>query len=203
MLPTVRTVLTTLTVLTVLPTLTVQNAAAQPIVAARFDGRPAFAEGIDLGYYLWRDEGDTWHVRWTTMGQQRRFTGSVNAEGGELKNLKRIDVETERRVLYPGRPARVVRGPGGRVRGVRPGRAPVVASKDQDHFEKDGDARIVFAALTDDDIDGFDFKVEQGRDPAPLHPQRRRPGAARQRGDRGQQHQDQQPAAHRAASVIP
>jgi len=54
-----------------------------------------------------------------------------------------------------------VRGPAGRVRGVRPGRAPVVATKEQDHFEKDGDARIVFAALTDDDIDGFDFKVDQ------------------------------------------
>ena len=112
--------------------------------------RHAFAEGIDLGYYLWRDEGDTWHVRWTTMGQQRRFTGSVNAEGGELKNLKRIDVETERRVLYPGRPAR-----------GRPGQTAVVVSKEQDHFEKDGDARIVFAALTDDDIDGFDFKVDK------------------------------------------
>jgi hypothetical protein len=155
MFPTVRTVLTALATV-----LAAQQLAAQ-IPAARFDGRPAFAEGIDLGYYLWRDEGDTWHVRWTTMGQQRRFTGSVNAEGGELKNLKRIDVETERRVLYPGRPARVVRGPAGRVRGVRPGRAPAVATREQDHFEKDGDARIVFAALTDDDIDGFDFKVDK------------------------------------------
>ena len=154
MLPTLRTVLTALTALSAQP-------LAAQVPAARFDGRPAFAEGIDLGYYLWRDEGETWHVRWTTMGQQRRFTGSVNAEGGELKNLKRIDVEAERRVLYPGRPARVVRGPAGRVRGVRPGRTAVVATKEQDRFEKDGDARIVFAALTDDDIDGFDFKVDK------------------------------------------
>jgi hypothetical protein len=55
----------------------------------------------------------------------------------------------------------VVRGPAGRPRAVRPGRAPVVATREQDHFEKDGDARIVFAALTDDDIDGFDFKVDK------------------------------------------
>jgi hypothetical protein len=163
MRPTVRTVLATLTVLTVLtllPSLTVHNLAAQ-VAAARFDGRPAFAEGIDLGYYLWRDEGDTWHVRWTTMGQQRRFTGSVNAEGGELKNLKRIDVESERKVVYAGRPAHVVRGPRGKVVGVAGGRPPVVATREQDHIEKDGDARIVFAALTNDDIDGFDFKVDK------------------------------------------
>ncbi len=134
---------------------------AQGIPAARFDGRPAFAEGIDLGYYLWRDNDDTWHVRWTTMGQQRRFTGAVAAEGGDIKNLKRIDVETERKVIYPGRPPHVVRGPGGRVRGVRGGRPAVVATKEQDHIEKDGDKRIVFAALTDDDIDGFSFRVDK------------------------------------------
>jgi len=134
---------------------------AQGIPAARFDGRPAFGEGVDLGYYLWRDDGDTWHVRWTTMGQQRRFTGAVTAEGGELKNLKRIDVESERKVIYAGRPAHVVRGPRGRVVGVKGGRATVVATKEQDHVEKDGDNRIVFAALTDNDIDGFDFKVDK------------------------------------------
>lgn len=131
------------------------------IPAARFDGRPAFGEGVDLGYYLWRDGDDTWHLRWTTVAQQRRFTGAVTSEGGELKNLKRIDVEKERTVLYPGRAPHVVRGPAGRVRGVRGGRPAVVATKEQDHIEKDGDHRIVFAALTDNDIDGFDFKVDK------------------------------------------
>lgn len=131
------------------------------IPAARFDGRPAFGEGVDLGYYLWRDGDDTWHLRWTTMGQQRRFTGAVTSEGGELKNLKRIDVEKERTVLYPGRAPHVVRGPAGRVRGVQGGRPAVVATREQDHIEKDGDRRIVFAALTDNDIDGFDFKVDK------------------------------------------
>ena len=127
--------------------------------ADRFDGKPAFAEGVDLGYYVWR-EGDTWHVRWTTKGQMRRFTGSVVAEGGELKSLKRIDVESERRVLYPGRAPRVVYGPRGRGH-VRRGRAPVVVQRDQDKIEKDGDNRIIFLARTDDDIDGFNFKVDE------------------------------------------
>jgi hypothetical protein len=127
--------------------------------AERFEGKPAFAEGVDLSYYIWR-EGDTWHVRWTTRGQMRRFSGSVFAEGGELNSLKRVDVESERRVLYPGRPPRVVYGPRGRAH-VRRGRGPVVAERTQDKIEKDGDRRIVFLARTDDDIDGFNFKVDE------------------------------------------
>ncbi len=71
--------------------------AISPCVSGQsniFEGRPAFAEGADLGYYLWKD-GDNWHVRWTTRGQMRRFTGFVEATGGKLKSLKRIDVEKE------------------------------------------------------------------------------------------------------------
>ena len=127
--------------------------------ANKFDGRPAFAEGIDLSYYIWR-EGDKWLVRWTTKGPQRKFTGSVVAIGGELHDLKRIDVEEERRVLYPGRAPHVAVGPRGRVY-TRGGRAPVVVDRKQDRIEKDGDHRIVFASLTGDDIDGFNFKVDK------------------------------------------
>ena len=123
-----------------------------------FAGRPSFKEGRDLGYYVWTD-GDTWHVRWTTMGSMRHFTGTVTAEGGDLKSLKRIDVETERKIIRPGRAPRVVRGPRGRARGVAGGRPAVVATREQDHIEMDGDRRIRFNARTDDDIDGYDFKV--------------------------------------------
>jgi hypothetical protein len=124
-----------------------------------FEGKPSFDQGTDLGYYVWKD-GNTWHIRWTTMGQMRVFSGSVFAEGGELKSLKRIDVETERRVLYPGRPAHVVYGPRGRPH-LRGGKAPVVVKREQDRIEKDGDNRIVFVARTRDDIDGFDFKADE------------------------------------------
>jgi hypothetical protein len=123
-----------------------------------FDGKPTFAEGVDFGYYLWRD-GETWHVRWTTKGQMRHFSGHVEAQSGKLRSLKRIDVETERRVLYPGRAPRTVIGPRGRVH-TRGGRPPVVATREQDKIEKDGDSRIVFVARTDD-LDGFDFKVDE------------------------------------------
>jgi len=127
--------------------------------ADKFDGRPAFAEGIDLCYYIWR-EGDKWLVRWTTRGPNRKFTGSVLAEGGELHDLKRIDLESERKVLYPGRAPNVWVGPYGRTH-VGGGRAPVVVERKQDRIEKDGDHRIVFAAITSNDIDGFNFKVDK------------------------------------------
>ena len=136
-------------------------AGAVPVAAAdaaRFDGRPAFVEGSDRGYFVWRD-GETWHVRWTTQGAQRRFTGQVTAEGGDLKSLKRIDVEKERPLLAPGRPGHAWRGPRGRLH-VRPGRGPVVAEREQDRIEKDGDREIHWLSRTDADIDGFDFKVD-------------------------------------------
>jgi hypothetical protein len=132
-----------------------------PIVLGQadiYDGRPTFAEGTDLAYYVWH-EGKTWKVRWTTMGRIRHFTGSVLAEGGKLKSLKRIDVETERRVVYPGRQPQIVYGPYGRPHAVG-GRAPVVEEKKQDKIEKEGDSTIVFSAITRNDIDGFDFNID-------------------------------------------
>jgi hypothetical protein len=130
---------------------------------AQFDGKPQFKEGKAFGYFIWR-EGDTWKVRWTTFGDKKRFTGNVMVEGDDLKSFKRVDVDEERRVIRPGRPTRVVRGPRGRVRGVAPGRAPVVAERDEDHINQESEHEIRFAALTDDDLDGFDFKVGQRTD---------------------------------------
>jgi hypothetical protein len=124
-----------------------------------YNGQPTFSEGTDLGYYVWRD-GDRWHVRWTTKGNLRAFTGTVTSTGGELHKLKRIDVESEYRVLYPGRAPHTYIGPRGRVR-VAPGRAPVVASREQDKIEKTNDQTIAFNTRTNDDIDGFDFTVDE------------------------------------------
>lgn len=135
--------------------------AAGPASAAeawRFDGRPEFQAGSDRGYFVWR-EGESWHVRWTTQGAARRFTGSVTAEGGDLRSLKRVDVEEERRVVAPGRPGHAWVGPRGRLH-VRPGRGPVVAEREEDRIDKDGDRRIGWVSRTDADIDGFDFKVD-------------------------------------------
>jgi len=125
---------------------------------ARFLGRPTFDEGRALGYLIWRDD-DTWKVQWTTFGAEHRFNGGVVVEGGEFRSFKRIDVDTERKVIAPGRRSRVVRGPRGRVRAVTPGRAPVVASRDEDRIEQETEHPLRFNSHTDDDIDGFDFKI--------------------------------------------
>jgi hypothetical protein len=122
-------------------------------------GQPKFEQGESLGCYVWK-AGDTWKVRWTTFGSMRHFTGHVVAEGGDIKSLKRIDVETERKIIRPGRAPRVVVGPKGRVRIVG-GRGPVVAEREQDRIEKESDRLIRFSARTNDDIDGFDFKVDK------------------------------------------
>jgi hypothetical protein len=124
-----------------------------------FIGKPSIEEGDALGYFVWKT-GDTWHVRWTTFGGLRRFTGRVTAlGGGDIDSLKRIDVETERRVIRPGRAPHVVRGPRGRAHVVG-GRPPVVAQTEQDRIEKENHNNIVFRSMTDDDLDGFDFKID-------------------------------------------
>jgi len=125
---------------------------------ARLDGKPKFSEGKALGYFVWRD-GATFKVRWTTFGAQHRFTGRVLVEGGQIKSFKRIDVDEERKVLVPGRAPHVVRGPAGRVRGVTGGRRAVVATRTEDKIEQDDERTILFNTVTDDDIDGLDFKV--------------------------------------------
>lgn len=122
-------------------------------------GRPEFKEGKAMGYFVWRD-GDTWKVRWTTFGAEHRFNGRVAVEGGVLESLKRVDADTERRVIRPGQAP--VRGPRGRI--VRRGRAPVVASREEDHIEQENERVIRFSTRTDDDIDGFDFTVAAGTD---------------------------------------
>ncbi len=125
----------------------------------QFAGKPRFSEGDALGYFIWKD-GETWKVRWTTFGARRRFSGRIVVEGGEFKSMKRVDADEERKVIAPGRPGRVVRGPRGRVVGVERGRPPIVASRDEDRIEQQTEHLITFVTRTNDDIDGVDFKVD-------------------------------------------
>lgn len=84
-----------------------------------------------------------------------------------------IDLDEERKVLYPGRAPHVWVGPRGRAH-VGGGRAPVVVERKQDRIEKDGDHRIVFAAITSNDIDGFNFKVDKNVTTLAVHPRDKR-----------------------------
>ena len=151
---------TPLVALTLLPAAPTAAPVPQQPPAA-FEVRPECKEGSDRSYFVW-NEGKEWHIRWTTLGQMQTFTGSVRALGGELKDLKRIDVDAELRVVRPGRPARVVRGPAGRLR-VAPGRGPVVASRTNDHITQVDDQLIRWNTRTDDDIDGIRFEVDDVR----------------------------------------
>jgi hypothetical protein len=152
-----RRILTSLLFTMVLGSATVLSVSAQT-PAFRFDGRPTFKEGKALGYFIWRD-GDTWKLRWTTFGAEHRFSGRVVVEGGEVASFKRIDVDEERKVIRPGTGPTVVRGPRGRVRSVRPGRAPVVAERTEDKIEQQDERTLQWLTQTDDDVDGIDFKV--------------------------------------------
>jgi hypothetical protein len=136
----------------------VAGPAMSQTAAIRFDGRPEFREGKALGYFIWRD-GDTWKLRWTTFGSEHRFSGRVVLEGGEFRSFKRVDVDEERKVIRPGAPPRVIRGPAGRVRSVRGGRAPVVAERTEDLIEQEDERTLQWRTETNDDVDGLDFKV--------------------------------------------
>jgi hypothetical protein len=124
---------------------------------ARLQGQPKFKDGKALGYFVWKD-GDTWKLRWTTFGSEHRFTGRIQLEGGAIQSFKRIDVDVESKIIAPGRPGHVVRGPHGHVVGRTGGRPPVVASREEDHIEQETERLIRFATRTDD-LDGVDFKV--------------------------------------------
>ena len=57
------------------------------------DGRPNLKAGDALGYLIWRDHQNLWHLRWTTGGKRRHFTGSVTALGGNFVGGKKVGVE--------------------------------------------------------------------------------------------------------------
>jgi hypothetical protein len=109
-------------------------------------------------HFVWRD-GDTWKLRWMTFGAQRQFSGRVVVEGGDIKSFKRIDVDTERKVIAPGRAPSVVRGPRGRAHAVRPGRGAVVAERTEDRIEQEDEHTVQWLTFTNDDLDGVDVKV--------------------------------------------
>lgn len=62
-------------------------------------GWPAFTEGDPgrlaresrLGYYIWHDD-EGWHVRWTTAGRDRAFSGTIRTNG-EFRDVERVRLE--------------------------------------------------------------------------------------------------------------
>ena len=128
------------------------------VTAEQLKGKPEFSSGDALGYFIWID-GNTWNLRWTTFGAEHRFTGRITIDSGEFTKFKRIDPDTERKVIAPGRAPRVVRGPRGRVVGTTGGRPAVVASKEEDVILQESERLIRFNTRTNDDADGVDFEI--------------------------------------------
>ncbi|MEO6080574.1 MAG: hypothetical protein ABIQ86_12440 [Steroidobacteraceae bacterium] len=148
-----------ITLVTFIALLSMASTLKADILVERIQGQPKFSDGKALGYFIWKD-GDTWKLRWMTFGAEHRFTGRIVVEGGEIKSMKRVDVDTERKVVAPGRPGRVVRGPRGKVVGRTRGRTAVVVSKEEDKIEQETEQVIRFATATDDDVDGVNFELK-------------------------------------------
>ena len=147
------------TLVTAIALVSMASTLKADVPVARVQGEPKFSEGQALGYFVWKD-GDSWKLRWMTFGAEHRFTGRIVVEGGEIKSMKRIDVDTERKVVAPGRPGRVVRGARGNVVGRTRGRGAVVASKEEDKIEQETEQVIRFNTATDEDVDGVNFELK-------------------------------------------
>ncbi|MFH1386445.1 MAG: FlgD immunoglobulin-like domain containing protein [bacterium] len=60
------------------------------IAGAPFIGKPDYKPGADLGYFIWSDDAG-YHLRWSSNGSNHKFTGSIIAIGGELKNINAVN----------------------------------------------------------------------------------------------------------------
>lgn len=126
---------------------------------ARLQGQPRFTEGRAFGYFVWKD-GNTWKVRWTTLGAEHRFSGLVTLDSGQITSLEPVDADMAlgRQRPRAGRQPRLARGARGRNRDRR-GRAANLRDEPEDRIVQDDERRLHFDTVTDDDMDGFDFTV--------------------------------------------
>lgn len=67
-------------------------AAANPIAADVYDGRPRFGQGD--AYYFWRD-GGKWHLRWVASDRGREFKGVLSVACGRILSFQENDSEKE------------------------------------------------------------------------------------------------------------
>jgi len=55
----------------------VHKYALVPTVTAA--GKPAYTAGQNLGFFIWSDDNSTWHIRWSSDGTQRAFSGVISS----------------------------------------------------------------------------------------------------------------------------
>jgi DNA-binding beta-propeller fold protein YncE len=57
-------------------------------------GKPDYAVGEDLGYFIWSDDGRTWHIRWTANSVEHTFEGVVHSTS-PFVGVNIVDRESE------------------------------------------------------------------------------------------------------------
>jgi len=54
-------------------------------------GEPSFRLDSDPAYYIWRAGGD-WHIRWNEGKKNPYMYGEIHAQGGSIKNVRKVDI---------------------------------------------------------------------------------------------------------------
>jgi hypothetical protein len=70
-------------------------ASAKVYSAAAFSGEPVVEK--KLGYRVWHDQAG-WHIRWSTYGNTRDFSGSIECNR-PIESLHRLNLEPNDRVI--------------------------------------------------------------------------------------------------------
>jgi hypothetical protein len=123
-----------------------------------YEGRPAFSENVPVSYHVWH-EGGTWHVRFTSLGRARTFSGSVASEGGKIQRFVKIDRSEAMTNLYPRRRQMLTVAVAGSPNDFpRQGARNLSSSS----IKLTDPMEITFNSRVDDSVDGFDFGVDEG-----------------------------------------
>ena len=56
-------------------------------------GKPHYQPGVDLGYFIWKQSGDLWQMRWSADGITRSFEATLTTDG-QFKEVSSINFES-------------------------------------------------------------------------------------------------------------
>ncbi|NQU16974.1 MAG: hypothetical protein HQ564_02815 [Candidatus Saganbacteria bacterium] len=59
----------------------------QNVAGTTFTGKPTYENGKDLGYFIWMDANNVWHIEWSHDGKLHRFSGNIVALDGKITPL--------------------------------------------------------------------------------------------------------------------
>ncbi len=70
------------------------------------DGQPTYNPGANAGFYLWRDAGDTWHIRATAGGGYANYVGSLTDQSA-LPSVTPVSIEAHDVFDFTTDPSRI------------------------------------------------------------------------------------------------